>query len=123
MMYCLSRQFLRLTCLMLLSIHAYANSGIQTFANSSAVLNLQHEQWNKGTVFRLDGQWQFYWHQLLTPARFSSVASSTQSPESLAIPGLWNRSAHPHPAFGYGTLKVKVLPVLSFIFIIKSKIW
>lgn len=51
----------------------------------------------------LNGQWEFYFNQLLTPDEFK-----VHPTEYIRVPGSWNRQLE-HPTLGYGTYRCKVL--------------
>lgn len=51
--------------------------------------------------FKLSGQWEFYWNQLLTPSDTNLFAK----PEFVPVPGAWNRYTK-HPALGFGTYRL-----------------
>ncbi len=75
------------------------------------VLNLQNRSWTKNGITDLNGEWEFYWNALYTPAAFDTVAIA---PTAYAIvPGFWNslvpRLGLFKPAFGYATYRLKVL--------------
>ncbi|BBI31013.1 hypothetical protein KCTCHS21_04120 [Cohnella abietis] len=69
-----------------------------------------------GTV-KLDGEWEFYSNQLLTPDDFSVRDEESSSPSHLAdgqivnIPGKWNSYLHPggkSNGIGYGTYRLLI---------------
>ncbi len=46
-------------------------------------------QWNKDDgIIKMDGQWEFYWYQLLTPERSKEV--DAEKKEYIDLPGAWN---------------------------------
>ncbi|HYG59371.1 MAG TPA: hypothetical protein VD902_15015, partial [Symbiobacteriaceae bacterium] len=57
----------------------------------------------------LDGEWSFYWQQLLTPEQ---IARGTASPDGfLSMPGSWSSfdaGAGRLPSTGYATLRLQV---------------
>ena len=52
----------------------------------------------------LDGQWEFYWNELLSPKEFGR---SNAEPEFINVPGSWTL-VNDYPAWGYGTLRVRI---------------
>jgi len=56
--------------------------------------------------FRLDGQWEFYWNELLEPADFKSTDLSNNT-EFLSIPGNWSENQN-YSAHGYATLRLNI---------------
>ncbi len=96
---------------------------------------LDLSQWNfqqDGTV-KLDGQWEFYWRQLLSPRDFTAPISS-EGLDYFKVPEIWNDAqwrdkALPHEGFGTYRLTV-VLNGSPKIFAVKTgeiytayKIW
>lgn len=70
------------------------------------VIDLRHEDLNNNNR-ALDGEWELYWHQLLSPAETDN-AKFTYTP----FPQSWNKAGL--PSKGYATYKVTVLlPKLS----------
>ncbi len=51
------------------------------------VLNLTQAQLEEGFV-NLDGQWEFYWHELLYPLELSKA--NIKSDDFINVPGSWN---------------------------------
>ncbi|SVD81321.1 uncharacterized protein METZ01_LOCUS434175, partial [marine metagenome] len=43
-------------------------------------------------VLHLNGEWLFYWDQLLTPQTLASARDEQTAP----VPGMWNEQPHPH---------------------------
>ena len=75
------------------------------------ILNLQNRNWAGNGITDLNGEWEFYWNSLYTPAAFDTAVIT---PTAYAVvPGFWN-SVVPalglfKPAFGYATYRLKVL--------------
>jgi two-component system, sensor histidine kinase len=68
-------------------------------------LDLRHESFSASIP--LDGEWAFYWKQLLT-----SPATPAQPPEFVAVPFRWSDhvvNGEKLPSFGYATYKLRVL--------------
>jgi signal transduction histidine kinase len=60
---------------------------------------------------RLDGQWQFYWGQLLGPEAFASGA--VESSDFMQLPGTWKGHefhGQPLPGRGQATFRLRLLP-------------
>lgn len=75
------------------------------------VLDLTTWSWQKNGITDLNGEWEFYWNSLYTPASFDSsiIKPSVYS----NVPGFWN-SLVPgdqifKPAFGYATYRLKII--------------
>ncbi len=73
------------------------------------ILDLSQTAFNKNYV--LDGEWEFYWHKLYTPADFSKN-SFLDKPVFVKVPSIWNDINHPLgplPGNGYATYRLKVI--------------
>ncbi|HWB24189.1 MAG TPA: ATP-binding protein [Chitinophagaceae bacterium] len=80
---------------------ALASDSLQNPAAIKGVIDLRQSDINKDN-FALDGEWQFYWHQLLAPGQTDTAQSSyTKFPMS------WNRAGL--SSIGYATYKLTVL--------------
>jgi len=77
-----------------------SNKGTSPLA-VKGVADLRHQDFGKDAA-ALDGEWQFYWLQLLQPAQIDS-AEGAFTP----FPVLWNAAGL--PASGYATYRLKVL--------------
>lgn len=74
------------------------------------VLDLSNWNMDETKILRLDGEWEFYWNQLLTPEDFRSKAQPEIS-AYMQVPGLWNGTeidGKKLPAFGCGTYRLKL---------------
>ncbi len=60
---------------------------------------------NSDPVVSLSGEWEFYWHQLLTPEDFKN--KSRLSPQYLKVPGSWHNQGN--PLLGCGTYRVRII--------------
>lgn len=72
----------------------------------NGVINLRNIQLNETTA-PLNGYWEFYWSQLLTPSDSSGVRTAYTS-----FPTLWNKTkinGQQLPAQGYASYRLKVL--------------
>ena len=69
-------------------------------------------QWDiqKDSVIPLNGQWEFYWNQLLTPEDFEPGSSTTPKMTGfIKVPSLWSGKGFDGevlPAFGYATYRL-----------------
>ncbi len=69
-------------------------------------------QWNFSTQgnVRLKGEWEFYWHQLLTPDNFKKISTPTDT-RFIQVPRFWNGmvvDGNPLTGQGYATLRLCV---------------
>ncbi len=74
------------------------------------VIDLTHCNFEKQDSVQLEGQWEFYWKQLLEPADFSSQ-HSLAPPSYMFIPGFWNKheiDGKKLPKKGYATYRLLV---------------
>lgn len=75
-------------------------------------LNLQNWDFDRNGHLSLNGQWDFYWNQLLT--RTEIQQNAIQSDLKADVPAVWNRyKLHRKnlPGFGYATYRLKVTNV------------
>ncbi|MEO6330649.1 MAG: sensor histidine kinase [Ginsengibacter sp.] len=88
--------------------HSFGQSKVQV---KKGVLDLRNWNWATNGITDLNGEWEFYWKSLYTPASFNTA--ETKPPIYSNVPGFWN-SLVPgigliKPAFGYATYKIKIL--------------
>ena len=72
-----------------------------------SAVDLQHAE-----PIRLDGAWEFYWQQLLTPADFKA-GHPPQTPTYLTLPAAWNDTfvnGRKLEGAGYATFRLRILP-------------
>jgi len=101
--------FVLLLCL--LQFGCSPATSITRSAASGGTIDLSRLDFDQGGITTLDGDWQFYWNQLL-----SYDDLSTQIPDTLAsVPDTWDNyflSDTPLPAFGYATYRLHVITSL-----------
>ncbi len=76
----------------------------------AGVLDLRSWSCAATDTVKLDGEWAFYWQELLTPA--DSARLEAQPPGLIAVPGNWDSektSGRELPVNGYATYRLKVL--------------
>jgi diguanylate cyclase (GGDEF)-like protein len=56
-------------------------------------------------IYRLDGQWEFYWNLFLPPIQ--KDRSEVPIPRHIEIPGSWHDQTD-YPVYGYGTLRLEI---------------
>lgn len=74
-----------------------------------STIDLRKSDWSIGQVHALQGDWDFYWKQLISPEQFSTNKSE---PISFPVPGAWNsppEGTQVFPGFGYATYKTNIL--------------
>jgi signal transduction histidine kinase len=73
-------------------------------------LDLSKWNWKTDGIANLSGEWQFYWHELSTPAQMDS--GSVVQPNYVYVPGFWDSKIPGKslfsPAFGYATYRLKI---------------
>lgn len=74
---------------------------------SKGILNLKNWNFDKAGSVKLDGQWELYWGQLLTPKDFSVNPSLTTN-KYIGIPGALISSTNKLSKQGYGTIRLKI---------------
>jgi two-component system sensor histidine kinase ChiS len=70
---------------------------------SRGVLDLRAWSFERDGSLPLEGEWEFYWNQLLEPKDFKGTGEP-QPTQYLTVPGSW--TAHGLPAHGYGTYRL-----------------
>lgn len=76
------------------------------------IINLSAVDLQNSDPIRLDGAWEFYWKQLLTPADFQAVHPPV-APAFLTLPTAWNHAViegKKTGSAGYATLRLRILP-------------
>ena len=81
----------------------------------NGLLDLSAWDFEKNGIVRLNGEWEFYWHQLLTPEDFNRPAPPKMNPPEMtgffSPPGAWDgymvsgKAIGPH---GYATFRLTV---------------
>lgn len=72
------------------------------------ILDLREKELNDQSIFNLDGEWIFYWEELLTPENFEQ-SRSTGIP--VTVPSYWKSyeiNGESLPGMGYGTYSLRV---------------
>ncbi len=76
------------------------------------VLDLSNYSFEKDGPIKLDGNWEFYWQQVLTPEDFYDPASQPTDPLYIPVPGKWSGGVVPQApkdGYGYGSYRLIVL--------------
>jgi len=73
------------------------------------ILDVTQWSFEKEGIVKLDGQWAFYWNQLLEPKNFQQD-SETSPPVWMKQPSTWNNSKleNPYDTYGYATYKLEI---------------
>jgi adenylate cyclase len=105
----MSRTGIRAITLILLLIIAASCTRVETQLAEKGHLNLASTKFPEDEVSNLNGEWEFYWMQLLSPDESAIEWSETTS--YINIPGTWNNkseSGEQYTAHGYATLRLKI---------------
>lgn len=88
---------------------AIASTSLSLNASPAAEIDLRQALWGNGDAYRLDGQWDNYSGQLLTPEQLTTAEPPfTKFP----VPGVWGAKSplkNSPPALGVMTYRTKVL--------------
>lgn len=71
--------------------------------NNSAVLDFSDHNFEENSIVFLEGDWEFYWNQLIPPGEFSNYSAGKKIVE---YPYLWTNDGY--PSFGAATYRVHV---------------
>ncbi len=80
------------------------------------VLDLTTWDYTRQPRIKLDGEWEFYWHRLLTPADFQQIDQAALNTAYMKVPAGWNGKivdGQPLPVHGFATYRMllKHVPV------------
>ena len=75
-------------------------------AQTPGSLDLRQHNWNQGLVHKLDGDWIWVADEWLDVEEIEAVPLSQRNYTS--VPGFWNETEENVPAFGFGTLAIRV---------------
>jgi class 3 adenylate cyclase len=82
-------------------------AGTETPKAKQGVLDLRQWSFNSRGIITLNGEWQFHWQKLYSPADF---ADSAKVPSHLMqVPGFWSDADKNLAGQGYGTYRLHVL--------------
>ena len=84
------------------------------------VLDLRDFDESSNVIIILDGQWEFYWNQLIYPSDFKKNAKPITY---IQVPKAWNKQedvSYSFPAFGYATYRLIILHNVKFAGQIKT---
>lgn len=84
------------------------------------VLDLRDFDESSDVIISLDGQWEFYWNQLIDPSDFKK---NIKPITYIQVPKAWNKQedvSYSFPAFGYATCRLLILHNVKFAGQIKT---
>ena len=108
-------KFIKLLLLLLLFLFSFSCEQNTKIAPTvvDGVLNLSNWDFQKDGNIKLDGDWEFYWEQLLEPKDFHT----NRNPEYIYVPQGWSgqkEDSKKHPESGYATYRlIIILPKIT----------
>lgn len=87
-----------------------AHSGHEQ-APVNGLLDLRSSVLEENSLYNLNGEWEFYWEQLLTPSTFSEAKRESRG-ILVPVPSYWNEyeiNGNKLPDYGYGTYALTIL--------------
>lgn len=94
--------------LLLLASGLSARLQAQDIYMSKGICNLALTDDLRNSIITIEGEAEFYWNQLLTPAHFDTAKHL--KPTYVTVPKSWNKcldsNGEPFPTFGYGTYRM-----------------
>ena len=97
--------------LFLLCLGCDANEENTPFARGGA-LDLSDRDILREPLVRLDGEWEFYWRQLVSPADFGGATPPVLK-DLASLPSSWSKFTSPGApigSVGYATFRLRVTP-------------
>lgn len=76
----------------------------------NGILDLADWNWEQDGIIRLDGQWEFYWQELLSPEDFTNTANLTTE-NHITVPRAWNKykiDGQELSGQGYATYRLRI---------------
>ncbi len=88
--------------------------GMNVCADASApvvtngILDLTNWDFDRNTPLKLNGEWEFYWNQLVEPMDFIKDLSISKGARLIRVPKYWNKGGEgiKYNAFGYATYRL-----------------
>ena len=88
------------------SLNKFATTNTSSnIPSQKGVLELSNWDFNKDGYTPLEGQWKFYWQQLLSPKDFTN---SSQVPSYIEMPMPWNKYNKNYDSNGYATYSLTI---------------
>jgi signal transduction histidine kinase len=97
-----------LTCIILIFLLVVPFVSAKSSIDDKGVFSI-HEI-DQDDLFKLDGEWEFYWKELLTPEEFDDVSNKFDA-EMVKVPNTWSNysiKGEKLPNSGYATYKVQI---------------
>ena len=93
--------------LLLIAFNGHAEFNTDKYIAQQGMLALDQMNFSAAQPIPLDGEWEFYWQQELSP----ELKETNQPDTYITIPGLWNRGGiedHYYDMFGYASLVLNI---------------
>ncbi len=78
----------------------------------NGILDLRNRNLSNSGLVRLNGEWEFYWHELLSPGDFNARHLNEGSGKYIIVPKRWDYQKNGNKnnsVFGYATYRLKIL--------------
>ena len=92
---------------------AFAGPSVKPPAVEQGLLDLSHWKLQSDGPVKLDGQWEFYWNQLLAPDDFTPGNGVAKLTGYLNFPGSWKGfvlNGQSLPGTGQATFRLRIIP-------------
>lgn len=106
----LAKRALALLCICLLAASALVPllgaSSSKCSSRQNGYIDLSACTFDDSSVFPLDGEWEFYWQQLLDPQ--DTLSGTAKAPAYMAVPGAWGPGTETtgFSRYGYATYRL-----------------
>ncbi|TGK06070.1 histidine kinase [Leptospira selangorensis] len=85
-------------------------SGLEHSSAKNGILDLSKHSFQDGKIIPLDGEWEFYWEEFISPGDFSGPKYKSQK-KIVTVPSVWTESFSKDPGIaghGYATYRLKL---------------
>ncbi len=89
----------------MISVYWLGNLEITPLKAEKGILHISERDFKTKKAFALNGQWEFYWNQLIKPADFR-MGSVRKAGSYINFPSQWTSQSLKHPNEGYGTYRL-----------------
>lgn len=110
---CRAVALLHLLLFVVLASAVLAQPDTQPPAIEHGVLDLSRWKLDRDRPVKLDGQWEFYWNQLLAPNDFTPLTGAARQTGYLHFPGSWKGvvlDGKSLPGTGHATFRLRIIP-------------
>lgn len=88
----------------------FVGSGLEYSFAKNGILDLSKHSFDDGKIVPLDGEWEFYWEEWISPTDFSDPKFKSKK-KFVTVPSVWKESFSKDPdaiGHGYATYRLKV---------------